>query len=105
MRHAAFALMTAATLGLAGPALAQGNEPQRTITQPPTDTVPNPSSGTANSSAGPTRPGGNSGNSASQPERPSGNNPSPLGTTTEAPSLEMRQVTPEARPDRQQGNR
>ena len=106
MRHAAIALSLATLLGTTVPALAQNNGnpptaptgPQSFIGQPGTANVPNPSSGTANSSSGVTRPGGNAGNSASRPEpgRGSGN---PGALTTEAPSLETREVGPGARPD------
>jgi hypothetical protein len=82
------------------PAAAQ-NSPQQPVQQPPTPTVPNPSSGTAGSSSGMTRPGGNSGNSASQPESQQGRSASPSDRTTEAPSLEQRTVTPDQRPDQQ----
>jgi hypothetical protein len=105
MRHTAIALATAALLGLAGPVLAQG-EPNRPINQPPTSNIPNPSSGTANSSSGPTRPGGNAGNSASRPEPTQGLRSGPngaTGTVTEAPSLEQKTVGPDARPDRAAG--
>jgi hypothetical protein len=85
---------------LAGPALAQSSS-QTPVTQPPTNTVPNPSSGTANSSAGPTRPGGNAGNTGSRPDNRQGQAPSPSGTTTEGPSLEQRSVGPDQRPDQQ----
>lgn len=103
MRQFILSLATAgALLAFAGPILAQG-EPNRPINQPPTANVPNPSSGTANSSAGPTRPGGNAGNTASRPEPRQGLRTGPNGTTTEAPSLEMREVNPAARPDKAGG--
>lgn len=86
---------------LLSPAVAQP-DPQRTVPQPPTQTVPNPSSGTPNSSSGVTRPGGNAGNSASQPEGQRGRSASPSDKTTEAPSLEQREVSPDQRPDQQQ---
>jgi hypothetical protein len=93
---------TGMLLALAGPVLAQG-EPNRFINQPPTANVPNPSSGTPNSSSGVTRPGGNAGNTASRPEPQQGLKNGPNGTTTEAPSLEMRQVGPSDRPDKTGG--
>jgi hypothetical protein len=103
MRHYVLALATAgALLALNGPVLAQG-EPNRFINQPPTTHIPNPSSGTANSSSGPTRPGGNAGNTASRPEPQQGLKTGPNGSTTEAPSLETREVNPSARPDKPGG--
>jgi hypothetical protein len=103
MRQFMLSLATAGTLlALAGPTLAQG-EPNRFINQPPTANVPNPSSGTSNSSSGVTRPGGNAGNTASRPEPQQGLKNGPNGTTTEAPSLEMRQVNPSDRPDKAGG--
>lgn len=103
MRQFLLSLATAGgLLALAGPILAQG-EPNRFITQPPTANVPNPSSGTPNSSSGVTRPGGNAGNTASRPEPQQGLRTGPTGTTTEAPSLETREVDPGARPDRKGG--
>jgi hypothetical protein len=103
MRQYWLSIFTAgAMLALAGPLLAQG-EPNRPINQPPTATVPNPSSGTASSSAGPTRPGGNAGNTASRPEPNQGLRTGPNGSVTEGPSLEQREVTPSARPDRGAG--
>lgn len=81
------------------PATAQ-TSPQQPIQQPPTATVPNPSSGTSDSSAGPTRPGGNAGNTGSRPDSQSQSS-GPRGTTTEGPSLEQRTVTPDQRPDQQ----
>jgi hypothetical protein len=83
---------------MASPVLAQP-DPQTAIGQPPTATVPNPNSGTANSSSGPTRPGGNAGNSASRPEPQSGSAARPDTLTTEGPSLETRSVGPNERPD------
>jgi hypothetical protein len=107
MRYAAIALSLATLLGAAAPALAQNNSgpptgptgPQSPIGQPGTANVPNPSSGTASSSSGMTRPGGNAGNSASRPEPQRGSSADPGALTTEAPSLEMREVGPGARPD------
>ncbi|MDB5370093.1 MAG: hypothetical protein JWP20_1651 [Roseomonas sp.] len=100
MRHIAMTITTAALLALAGPVLAQ-DQPRNLMTQPqpPTPNVPNPSSGTANSSAGVTRPGPNAGNSSSMPEQQRGGSADPSARTTEAPSLEMRQVGPDQRPD------
>ena len=50
-----------------------------------------------------TRPGGNAGNTASRPEPQQGLKSGPKGTTTEAPSLETREVNPGARPDKAGG--
>ncbi len=96
MRPALLAL-SLATL-LSGPVLAQTG-PQTPIGQPPTASVPNPNSGTASSSTGLTRPGGNAGNTASQPEPQSGSPARPDTLTTEGPSLESRSVGPSERPD------
>jgi hypothetical protein len=93
-----WAPMALAASLMAAPAFAQG-EPQQPTPQPPTQTVPNPSSGTPDSSAGPVRPGGNAGNTGSRPESQRGRSASPSDTTTEGPSLEQREVTPDQRPD------
>jgi hypothetical protein len=99
MRPFAVAL-TAVALLAASPVLAQP-DPKNPLPQPSTPNVPNPSSGTANSSSGQVRPGPNAGNSASRPEEQRGRSASPSAHTTEAPSLELREVGPNARPDQQ----
>ena len=96
MRHTMLALSMTALL--ATPALAQTG-PQTPVGQPPSASVPNPNSGTASSSTGMTRPGGNAGNSAAQPGPQSGTPARPETLTTEGPGLESRSVSPNERPD------
>ncbi|MBO1078499.1 hypothetical protein [Roseomonas haemaphysalidis] len=98
MRIATLALSLATLVGAATPVLAQPG-PQTPISQPPTASVPNPNSGTASSSTGLSRPGGNAGNSAAQPGPQSATPARPDTLTTEGPSLESQSVGPGARPD------
>lgn len=100
MRLAPYGLAAVLVL-TAGTAVAQGNSTPPQPRQHPT-VDGHPPGGTANSSAGRAKAGGNAGNSAAQPEGQRGRSASPSERNTEAPSLEQRVVPPSSRPDQQQ---